>query len=115
LSNTFAPASSKSVKLRVLKVDLPEIQEVDTEGIAKEKVMLAAQLANGPAICEDTSLEFHALGGAKKGKIKKNTRCCGVKFMTSLYDSCVCFLSMNFCRSTWPIHQGAITSSDYHQ
>ncbi|KAG7371991.1 xanthosine triphosphate pyrophosphatase [Nitzschia inconspicua] len=51
------------VKLRVVKVDLPEIQEVDTEGIAKDKVLLAAQLANGPAICEDTSLEFHALGG----------------------------------------------------
>lgn len=47
----------------MVKVDLPEIQEVDTEGIAKDKVMLAAQLANGPAICEDTSLEFHALGG----------------------------------------------------
>jgi inosine triphosphate pyrophosphatase len=51
------------VKLRVVKVDLPEIQEVDTEGIAKDKVLLAAQLANGPSLVEDTSLEFHALGG----------------------------------------------------
>ena len=53
-----------SVKLRVVKVDLPEIQEVDTEGIAKDKVILATQLANGPSLVEDTSLEFHALGGA---------------------------------------------------
>lgn len=65
-----------SVKLRVLKVDLPEIQEVDTEGIAKDKVLLAAQLANGPAICEDTSLEFHALGGQPGPfiKVRYNTR-----------------------------------------
>mmetsp|Transcript_21113 Transcript_21113/g.33981 ORF Transcript_21113/g.33981 Transcript_21113/m.33981 type:complete len:272 (+) Transcript_21113:62-877(+) len=51
------------VNLRVVKVDLPEIQEVDTEGIAKDKVLLAAQLANGPSLVEDTSLELHALGG----------------------------------------------------
>jgi inosine triphosphate pyrophosphatase len=51
------------VNLRVVKVDLPEIQEVDTEGIAKDKVLLASQLAGGPSLVEDTSLEFHALGG----------------------------------------------------
>ena len=51
------------VNLRILNVDLPEIQEVDTEGIAKDKALLAAQLAGGPCIIEDTSLQFHALGG----------------------------------------------------
>lgn len=50
------------VNLRVVQVDLPEIQEVNTEGIAKEKALLAAQLAGGPSLIEDTSLEFHALG-----------------------------------------------------
>ena len=50
------------MNLRVVQVDLPEIQEVNTEGIAKEKALLAAQLAGGPSLIEDTSLEFHALG-----------------------------------------------------
>ena len=47
---------------QVVNVDLPEIQEVNTEGIAKEKALLAAQLAGGPSLIEDTSLAFHALG-----------------------------------------------------
>ena len=51
------------IKLNILNVDLPELQEVDTIAIAKDKVLLAAQLAGGPTIIEDTSLQFHALGG----------------------------------------------------
>eukprot|EP00978_Attheya_sp_CCMP212_P042025 scaffold249208_cov29-Attheya_sp.AAC.1 len=51
------------IDLRALKVDLPEIQEVDTEAIAKNKAILAAQLAGGPCVVEDTSLEFTSLGG----------------------------------------------------
>ena len=58
------------MKLRVVNVDLPEIQEVNTEGIAKEKALLAAQLAGGPALIEDTSLKFHALGGMPGPYIK---------------------------------------------
>ena len=77
------------VNLRLLKVDLPEIQgksvfiyhfglcirsvvfltqntttttEVNTEAIAKEKALLGAQLAGGPCVVEDTSLAFEALG-----------------------------------------------------
>jgi len=50
------------VQLQLLTVDLPELQEVDTLAIAKDKVMLAAQLAGGPCVVEDTSLKFHALG-----------------------------------------------------
>ena len=60
--NLTNPESSL-VNLRVVSVDLPEIQEVNTHGIAKEKALLAAQLANGPCLVEDTSLMFHALGG----------------------------------------------------
>jgi inosine/xanthosine triphosphate pyrophosphatase family protein len=37
--------------------------EVDTEAIAKNKAILAAQLAGGPCVVEDTSLEFTSLGG----------------------------------------------------
>lgn len=51
------------VKLRLLDVDLPEIQEVSTHAIAKNKAIQAAQLSNGPCVVEDTSLEFEALGG----------------------------------------------------
>jgi len=58
------------VDLNVLTVDLPEIQEVDTIAIAKDKALLAAQLANGPCLVEDTSLEFHALGGMPGPYIK---------------------------------------------
>jgi inosine triphosphate pyrophosphatase len=58
------------VRLRVINVDLPEIQEVNTEAIAKEKAILAAQLAGGPCLVEDTSLKFNALGGMPGPYIK---------------------------------------------
>lgn len=58
------------VNLKVLNVDLPEIQEVSTEAIAKSKVILASQLANGPCVVEDTSLQFQALGGMPGPYIK---------------------------------------------
>jgi hypothetical protein len=61
---------SSLVHLNVLNVDLPEIQEVDTIAIAKDKVLLATQLANGPCLVEDTSLKFHALGGMPGPYIK---------------------------------------------
>ena len=37
---------------------------------AKDKALLAAQLANGPCLVEDTSLKFHALGGMPGPYIK---------------------------------------------
>jgi inosine triphosphate pyrophosphatase len=58
------------VDLQVLTVDLPEIQEVDTMAIAKDKALLAAQLANGPCLVEDTALQFTALGGMPGPYIK---------------------------------------------
>jgi inosine triphosphate pyrophosphatase len=67
--NLTHPESSL-VSLRVVNVDLPEIQEVNTHGIAKEKALLGAQLANGPCLVEDTSLKFHALGGMPGPYIK---------------------------------------------
>jgi inosine triphosphate pyrophosphatase len=63
------PANSL-VDLQVLTVDLPEIQEVDTMAIAKDKALLAAQLANGPCLVEDTALQFTALGGMPGPYIK---------------------------------------------
>lgn len=58
------------VDLQTVQVDLPEIQEVDTMAIAKDKALLAAQLANGPCLVEDTSLQFTALGGMPGPYIK---------------------------------------------
>jgi hypothetical protein len=68
---TKGPTPSTSlVNLRILNVDLPEIQEVNTMAIASEKARLGAQLANGPCVVEDTSLKFHALGGMPGPYIK---------------------------------------------
>jgi inosine triphosphate pyrophosphatase len=68
-ANATHPESS-FVLLRIVNVDLPEIQEVNTHGIAKEKALLGAQLAGGPCLVEDTSLNFHALGGMPGPYIK---------------------------------------------
>jgi inosine/xanthosine triphosphate pyrophosphatase family protein len=59
-----------ALDLYVLDVNLPEIQEVDTLAIAKNKAMLGSQLVNGPCLVEDTSLCFHALGGMPGPYIK---------------------------------------------
>lgn len=58
------------VDLRILNVDLPEIQEIDTKAVAKNKAIQGAQLAGGPCVVEDTSLEFNALGGMPGPYIK---------------------------------------------
>jgi len=65
LSNNLATSDDGEsfVNLRILDVDLPEIQEIDTEAVAKNKAIQGAQLAGGPCVVEDTSLEFNALGG----------------------------------------------------
>jgi inosine triphosphate pyrophosphatase len=67
--NATHPENSM-VDLRIVSVDLPEIQEVNTEAIAKEKALLGAQLAGGACLVEDTSLHFHALGGMPGPYIK---------------------------------------------
>jgi inosine triphosphate pyrophosphatase len=69
-SNLTQQQQHSLVDLQVLTVDLPEIQEVDTMAIAKDKALLAAQLCNGPCLVEDTSLEFTALGGMPGPYIK---------------------------------------------
>jgi len=63
-------SNSSRVELKVLNVDLPEIQEVNTEGIAKAKAILGAQLAGGACVVEDTSLHLTALGGMPGPYIK---------------------------------------------
>lgn len=66
LSNNAATSDDDGksfVNLRILDVDLPEIQEINTEAVAKNKAIQGAQLAGGACVVEDTSLEFNALGG----------------------------------------------------
>lgn len=69
-TNAHAHSSRSFLDLQVLTVDLPEIQEVDTMAIAKDKARQAAQLSNGPCLVEDTSLQFTALGGMPGPYIK---------------------------------------------
>jgi len=65
LSNNAATSNKGEsfIDLRILDVDLPEIQEINTEAVAKNKAIQGAQLAGGACVVEDTSLEFNALGG----------------------------------------------------
>ena len=70
VDNEDEECSLLNLELTVLDVDLPELQEVDTLAIAKNKALLAAQLANGPCLVEDTSLCFKALGGMPGPYIK---------------------------------------------
>jgi inosine triphosphate pyrophosphatase len=90
------------VALRVLTVDLPEIQEVDTIAIAKDKVILASQLAGGPCVVEDTSLKFTALGGMPGPYIKwfqDRLKCDGLYKILQAYDdkSAVACCTLAFC------------------
>jgi inosine triphosphate pyrophosphatase len=93
---------SDLVKLRVVNVDLPEIQEVNTEAIAKEKALLGAQLAGGPCLVEDTSLNFHALGGMPGPYIKwfqERLKSDGLYKILTAYDdkSATAICTLAFC------------------
>ena len=50
------------IELRSERLDLPELQG-EPEEVAREKARLAARALGGPALVEDTSLCFNALGG----------------------------------------------------
>lgn len=44
------------------KLDLDELQTLDTKQIVEHKLKQAYHLLNSPVLCEDVSLIFHALG-----------------------------------------------------
>ncbi|KAL1958311.1 hypothetical protein VTO42DRAFT_4628 [Malbranchea cinnamomea] len=58
-----------TVEIHSQQVDVPEIQG-SIEEIAKEKCRAAAAAVNGPALTEDTTLEFNALNGLPGPYIK---------------------------------------------
>ncbi len=100
---TKGPTPEKSfVDLKIVDVDLPEIQEVNTEAIAKNKAILGAQLANGPCVVEDTSLEFNALGGMPGPYIKwfqQTLKSEGLYNLLTAYEdkSAACVCTLAFC------------------
>ena len=81
VSETFP--GSPFFELVHLPVDLPELQADTAAVIPKHKVVLASQLANGPCVCEDTSLCIHSLGGMPGPFIKFFQKSIGNK---GLYD-----------------------------
>ncbi|KAJ5610078.1 hypothetical protein N7510_006797 [Penicillium lagena] len=67
-------------------VDVPEIQGT-IEDIAKEKARRAAEAINGPALTEDTALEFHALKGLPGPYIKSFLDTLGHEGLNKILDS----------------------------
>lgn len=79
-----------------------EIQEISTEAIAKNKAIQGAQLANGPCVVEDTSLQFNALGGMPGPFIKwfqQKLKSEGLYNLLLGYEdkSAVCVCTLAFC------------------
>ena len=104
ISMILSDCGEDYVDLKILDVDLPEIQEINTEAIAKDKARQGAQLAGGACVVEDTSLEFHALGGMPGPFIKwfqDKLGCGGLHKILADYEdksaSAVCTLA--FCVS----------------
>jgi len=60
----------KNVDLEQLKVDLPEIQEVDLEEVVKAKLFEALKHCEGPVLVEDTGLYLEFLNGLPGPLIK---------------------------------------------
>ncbi|KAJ5540631.1 Inosine triphosphate pyrophosphatase [Penicillium pulvis] len=66
-------------------VDVPEIQGT-IEEIAKEKARRASEAINGPALTEDTALEFHALKGLPGPYIKSFLESVGNEGLNKMLD-----------------------------
>ncbi len=58
------------INLKMLSLDLPEIQEIDAKKIIKEKLNFAKRLGYKNIIVEDTSLYISAIGGLPGPLIK---------------------------------------------
>ncbi|CAG8370294.1 unnamed protein product [Penicillium salamii] len=67
------------------QVEVPEIQGT-IEEIAKEKARRAAEAINGPALTEDTALEFHALKGLPGPYIKSFMEALGHEGLNKMLD-----------------------------
>jgi inosine triphosphate pyrophosphatase len=61
--NKFEEAKAVLPELEMLEIDLPEIQEVNSEEIIKAKLLEALKHQEGEFVVEDTSLSFECLNG----------------------------------------------------
>jgi non-canonical purine NTP pyrophosphatase (RdgB/HAM1 family) len=68
--NKFEEVKAIIPTVEQLAIDLPEIQEIDTEKIIHAKLEVALQHATGEFIVEDTSLVFECLNGLPGPLIK---------------------------------------------
>ncbi|XP_050219982.1 inosine triphosphate pyrophosphatase [Mercurialis annua] len=75
----------KSIPLRSMKIDLPELQG-EPEEISKEKARLAAAKVKGPVLVEDTCLCYNALKGLPGPYIKWFLDKTGVEGLHKLLD-----------------------------
>ncbi|EEF44280.1 inosine triphosphate pyrophosphatase, putative [Ricinus communis] len=73
----------KSIPLRSMKIDLPELQG-EPEDISKEKARLAAQKVKGPVLVEDTCLCYNALKGLPGPYVKWHLDKTGVEGLYKL-------------------------------
>ncbi|OQD75453.1 hypothetical protein PENDEC_c007G06971 [Penicillium decumbens] len=73
------------IELENRAVDIPEIQGT-IEEIAKEKARRAAEAINGPALIEDSALEFHALKGLPGPYIKSFFDALGLEGLNKMLD-----------------------------
>ncbi|PGH05976.1 RdgB/HAM1 family non-canonical purine NTP pyrophosphatase [Helicocarpus griseus UAMH5409] len=74
-----------AIEVQNRAVDLPEIQG-SIEDIAKEKCRKAAEAVQGPALTEDTALEFNALKGLPGPYIKWFLEALGHEGLNKLAD-----------------------------
>ncbi|KAJ6179135.1 hypothetical protein N7519_009596 [Penicillium mononematosum] len=102
----------KVIEVDNQEVDVPEIQGT-IEDIAKEKARRAAEAINGPALTEDTALEFHALQGLPGPYIKSFMEKLGHEGLNKMLDGfedrtaeAVCTFA--FCRGPGEEPIGAI-------
>lgn len=68
--NKFSEAKSIIPELEQLDIDLPEIQEIDSEEIIREKLVFASSHHTGDFVVEDTSLALNCLNGLPGPLIK---------------------------------------------
>lgn len=59
----FSEVKAMLPEIEQLKLDLPEIQSLDSQEVIKEKLLVARKERDGEFIVEDTSVSIEGLGG----------------------------------------------------
>ncbi|MFA5188965.1 MAG: RdgB/HAM1 family non-canonical purine NTP pyrophosphatase [Patescibacteria group bacterium] len=84
--NKFAEVKAILPEVEQLDIDLPEIQEIDTKEIVKEKLLEALKHKKGEFIVEDTSLYLDCLNGLPGPLIKWFLQTIGNEGLANLAD-----------------------------